>query len=105
MVSFENAVNLLCRFLCGIVKELVDKLANTKISEESGDDSIACKCMVLNEKLSALLNTLDKEAASTPDLMASVELTLKSFAMHLELFFKPSNDIVTNLILYGLEPR
>jgi len=73
--SFENEVNLLYRFLCGIVKELVDKLANAKISEESGDDSIAGKCMVLNEKLSALLNTLDKEASSsTSDLMASLEL-------------------------------
>lgn len=78
------------------MKELVDKLANARISEESGDDSIACKCMVLNEKLSALLNTLDKEASSsTSDLMASLELVFKSLEKYLRLFLKSKNEIVT----------
>ena len=67
------------RILCETIKEFIGKMAGlhaddtnatSSTTTSSGDESIAYKCRVLNEKLDQLLGTLHEEAspvhAATP---------------------------------------
>lgn len=57
------------RILCETIKEFIGKMAGLHAADDnasslaSGDESIAQKCRVLNEKLDQLLGTLHEEAS------------------------------------------
>ena len=48
--------------LCETVKDFVAKVAETARSHDGNEESIATKCATLNEKLDALLKTLQQES-------------------------------------------
>lgn len=59
---------MISRTLCETIKEFIGKMASLHADEASstatpGDESIAHKCRVLNEKLDQLLGTLHEEAS------------------------------------------
>lgn len=64
---------LYVRFLCSIVRELVDKVTRIR-EEDTGEDSIGDKCSTLKEKLSALLKSLGRESAFASNLSVSTQL-------------------------------
>jgi len=51
-----------CSVLCSTVKELVAKLAASGRDDDS--ESVSSKCSVLNQKLDALIKTLNEESES-----------------------------------------
>lgn len=56
------------RILCETIKEFIGKMAGLHTADDnsslaSGDESIAQKCRILNEKLDQLLGTLHEEAS------------------------------------------
>lgn len=56
------------RILCETIKEFIGKMAGLHSADDnsslaSGDESIAQKCRILNEKLDQLLGTLHEEAS------------------------------------------
>ncbi|ESO01875.1 hypothetical protein HELRODRAFT_128981, partial [Helobdella robusta] len=70
----HNVVISSAMVLCSIVQEIVSKVASTIEVLEGGttsDDSLAYKCMMLNDKMDALLKTLAKESSLEQGLIES----------------------------------
>jgi len=51
--------------LCQTVSELLAKVAGENCCDENVDDSVSAKCLILKQKLDALLATMNEEAATT----------------------------------------
>ena len=50
------------------MKEFVAKVGQNAKDHEEGEDSISCKCTVLNQKLDALLKALNEESEAMPSV-------------------------------------
>ena len=56
---FNNVNSRFYRVLCETVKEFVAKVGQNAKDYDDGEDSISCKCAVLNQKLDNLLKALN----------------------------------------------
>jgi len=53
------------RTLCQTVSELMARVARDNCSDDNDDGLVSVKCLMLKQKLDALLATLNEEAATT----------------------------------------
>lgn len=53
------------RMLCQTVSELMAKVARENSCDNNDDGLVSVKCLILKQKLDALLTTLNEEAATT----------------------------------------